>query len=128
MEEVFDNWNSKKKDIHLNKIHHFYHKREIWWCSLGINIGAEHNGDNIEFQRPILILKALSARTCLVIPLTSSEHEHPMRVIIGQIDGKEAKAVISQIRVIDTKRLTEKICFLDKATFETIRKAVKGML
>ena len=47
---------------------------------------------------------------------------------IGIVDGQQASVIISQVRLIDTKRLYKQIGTLDKKTFETIRKAVKDML
>ncbi|MBI5005410.1 MAG: type II toxin-antitoxin system PemK/MazF family toxin, partial [Candidatus Lloydbacteria bacterium] len=37
-------------------------------------------------------------------------------------------AIISQIRLVDTKRLINKIGFIDKDLFDKIRKTVKDML
>lgn len=128
MNKDFETWNTRKKQIHLENLYSFYKEREIWWCLLGINVGLEHDGDRIEHQRPVLVLKGLSAHTCFVIPLTSSIHTHPLRIPIGVIGGIEATAVISQLRVIDTKRLVEKICVLDKEKFEITRKAIKDLL
>ena len=51
-----------------------------------------------------------------------------MRPLIGLIEGKEARALLSQIRVIDTKRLVRKVGYLDKVVFNSIRKAVKDLL
>ncbi len=76
----------------------------------------------------MLILKGLSKDICLVVPLTRSTHAHKYRIPIGLVGGKDATALISQIRVVDTKRLVEKICFLDKETFEVVRKIARGML
>ena len=105
----FDSWNDKKKvihDIHEGKL---YHMRELWWCSLGINIGSEQDGTGDNYERPILILRGLSRKTCMIIPLTSSPEIHKMRVPIGNVDGKKASALLSQIKVIDTKRLINKL-------------------
>lgn len=124
----FDKWNENKKLIHYERNNKQYHARDVWWCLLGVNIGREQDGRGEEYQRPVLILKGLSASTCLVIPLTSSTGKHPMRIPIGSVDGKEASVIISQIRVIDTKRLFEKVCSLNEGMFEIIRKAVKDML
>lgn len=128
MKKDFDTWNMYKKHVHLDGTSKFYHVREIWWCSLGINIGHEQDGGGEESRRPVLILKGLSKDTCLVIPLTRSAHTHQYRIPIGSIDGEEATAVISQIRVVDTKRLVRKIQYLDKDMFEHIRKAARDML
>lgn len=124
----FDRWNVRKKAIHNSGENKFYRIREIWWCSLGVNVGFEQDGTREEKSRPILILKGLSKNTCLVIPLTTSVSQHSMRVFLGKVDNKNASAIISQMRVIDTKRLFRKIKNLNKEKFEEIKKAVKGLV
>lgn len=128
MQKDFDTWNEKKKFINAEKSNKLYHAREIWWCSFGLNIGFEHDGMGDEYQRPVLILKGFSSYTCLALPLTSSSKKHPFRVSIGLVDGKQASAILSQLRVIDTKRLLGKVGYLDREKFELTRKAVKDML
>ena len=127
MTKNFDTWNEQKKVIDKDGGPEFFHAREIWWCALGLNIGFEQDGSGDEYRRPVLILKGLSPKTCLVVPLTTSRQEHFLRPHIGQIDGKEAHAILSQLRVVDKKRLIRKVGYLDKVIFEQIRKAVKTM-
>lgn len=128
MEKEFDGWNKRKKQINDKDTAPFCHERELWWCSLGVNVGYEQDGTGAEFRRPVLILKGLSARTSLIIPLTTAKSDHPLRPSIGLVDGKEARALLSQVRVIDTKRLVRKIGHLDQDVFERMRNAAKGML
>ncbi|TSC62830.1 MAG: hypothetical protein G01um101448_350 [Parcubacteria group bacterium Gr01-1014_48] len=128
MKKDFDTWNKAKKDIHDKGEHKLYHMREIWWCSLGVNVGFEQDGMGDEQRRPVLILKGLSKETCFVIPLTTAGANHPLRPSIGRVDGKEARVLLSQIRVIDTKRLVRKIGYLDKDIFARIRKAARDLL
>jgi len=128
MQKDFDNWNEKKKYIHEHQKAPFYHERELWWCALGINIGFEQDGSGEKYNRPILVLKGLSSQTCVVIPLTTSARNHPLRPSIGIVEDKEAHALLSQIRVIDTKRLIRKIGYLDKKIFQNVRKIAKDML
>jgi len=125
MQKDFDEWNKIKKGVDGGELLKLYHTREIWWCSLGVNIGFEQNGGGQEYQRPVLVLKGMSKDTCYIIPLTGSPKKHKNRIAIGLVDNIEASAIISQIRLIDTKRLVEKIGFLDKSKFDEIRKAVK---
>lgn len=127
MTKDFDQWNNRKKEIQHDGIGRFYHEREIWWCSLGVNIGNEHDGGGLMFQRPVLIVKGLSAHTCVVIPLTTSRSEHPMRIPLGNIGGKESAVVISQLRVVDTRRFTERLNILNKSIFEDIRKTIRTL-
>jgi mRNA interferase MazF len=121
----FDTWNSQKKIIHNSGENKFYHPRDIWWCRLGLNVGYEQDGKDIDFERPVLILKAFG-KICLIVPLTTSPQKHIYRIPIGLIDGQEATAVLSQIKVIDTKRFSEKIEVLDKEIFTNIQKHIRS--
>lgn len=127
MHKDFDGWNEKKKEIN-DKVAPFCHERELWWCTLGINVGSEQDGSQIKYSRPILILRGLSRQTCLIVPLTTSMSIHKFRPSIGLVAGKEANAVLTQIKVIDTKRLTRKIGSLDKKIFECVRKTARDLL
>ena len=127
MSKDFDSWNKQKKKINGQRENRLYHEREIWWCSLGVNIGFEQDGTGQDYQRPVLILKGFSSHVCLVIPLTTSEKVNPFHFSLGMISGKKAFCITSQLRLLDTKRLTNKIAVLDKITFETIKKAVRKL-
>ena len=95
---------------------------------MGLNVGFEQDGTGKEFQRPILILKGLGRNVCLVVPLTTSQNKHPMRIPLGIVDNKKASAIMSQIRIIDTKRLFRKTGRLNIEKFEEIKKAVNGLI
>lgn len=128
MDKNFDSWNIKKKLINTISMNKYYHARDIWWCSLGVNIGFEQDGKNDNFQRPVLIIKGISKQTCLVGPITTSPQKHKYRIFIGSVTGKNSSVVLSQIKVIDTKRLINKIGVLNKESFEIIRKSIKDLL
>lgn len=128
MKKNFDLWNRRKKEIHSFGTYAFYHPREVWWCVLGVNVGFEQDGKGIGNQRPVLIIKGFSLFTCLIVPLTTSLKNNPYQVPAGFIAGKEAQAIISQIRLIDTKRLVEKMETVKQDTFDSIRKSIKDML
>ncbi len=55
MRKNFDQWNTEKKNIHNRKNDVFAYPREIWWCALGINVGAEIDGKSDNFERPVLL-------------------------------------------------------------------------
>lgn len=73
-----------------------------------------------------MIIRGFSKQVCLVMPLTSSEKKNPYHISLGEVDGRKSFVITSQIRLIDTKRLINKIGVVDKKTFETIRKAAKN--
>lgn len=125
----FDAWNEEKKKTNSNEEYlPLYYEREVRWCRLGVNVGFEQDGTGKGFSRPVLIFKGFSRRVCLVIPLTTSTKRSVYHVPAGDVAGKKAAAIISQLRLIDTRRLDQHIVTIDKKTFESIRKAVKGML
>ncbi|MBU4536468.1 type II toxin-antitoxin system PemK/MazF family toxin [Patescibacteria group bacterium] len=93
-----------------------------------MNIGYEQDGTNKEFSRPVLIMKGFSRHVCLVIPLTTSSKKNPYHIEIGNIGGKDAFVIISQIRLIDVRRLDELIETLNKEKYSIIRKAIKELL
>jgi len=120
----FDKWNKSKKVIHHIGEDKFYHEREVWWCSLGINIGFEQDGKGEEFSRPVLIIRGFSKNVFLCIPLTTKmkEGKYYHDIILG--DGIKRKAILSQIRLIDSKRLIEKVCTIDETQFNSIKQKI----
>jgi len=127
MSKDFDNWNKRKKELNEEKPN-FYYEREIRWCSLGVNIGFEQDGTSETYRRPVLIIKGFSRHVCLVLPLTTSTKKNPYHISIGTIEGREAFVITSQIRLIDTKRLHDRLGVLEKNIFEKIKKTVRGLI
>jgi len=127
MEKDFDKWNiiKKKTDTEQPRL---YTVREIWWCRLGVNVGTEQGGKGRQFTRPCVILRGFGPDACLIVPLTTSPRAHALRVDVGWIEEKPAKANLSQIRIIDTRRLWLKMGFLRKEEFAKLKKALKNML
>ena len=126
MYKDFDHWNTEKKQAHAEEPR-LYTVREVWWCRIGVNIGSEQDGSGALFLRPVVIMHGFGSDACLVVPLTTSPREHSLRISVGVVDGREARANISQIRVIDTRRLVEKVGFLDKEVFARLRKTARTL-
>lgn len=56
----FDKWIKKKKNLHeqaSNPPH--INERDVWWTSIGVNVGFEEDGKNENFVRPVLVVKSL---------------------------------------------------------------------
>lgn len=96
-------------------------------CSLGVNIGFEEDGTGNTGERPVVIIRGFSKQVCLIMPLTSSEKKNPYHISLGTVDNRKVFVITSQIRLIDTKRLINKIGVIDQKLFEEIRKAVKSL-
>ena len=39
MQKDFDGWNDVKKKTHIENSRPFFREREVWWASLGLNMG-----------------------------------------------------------------------------------------
>ena len=126
MPKDFDRWNKNKKIIDKIGTNKFYHPRDVWWCNLGVNVGFEQDGSGDKYERPVVVMKGFSKQVCLVVPLTTSQKENPYHIKLGKVDGKEASAIFSQVRLVDTKRFSEKIGVIDFVLFERIKKAIRG--
>lgn len=96
----FDTWNGLKKELNDTSLKRNPHIGEIWWCSIGVNVGSEEDGKNDLFERPILIIKKFSREMVWVLPVTSSMKDSPYYF---NLHGQSA--VLSQLRMISSKRL-----------------------
>ena len=128
MEKDFDRWNELKKQVNDATLLPLYHEREIWWAHLGVNVGYEQDGTGPSYERPILIMRGFSPHVCVVVPLTTSKKRDRFYISAGIVEDKHAAAIVSQIRLIDTRRLINKVGTLDRATFNPIRKAARKLL
>lgn len=127
MFDEYYKWNEQKININSNKGKLFFHEREVWFTSLGLNIGFEQNGKGNNFLRPVLVLKRFSKDVLWCIPLTKRQNEG--RYYFSFIlNNKVSVAILSQIRLIDSKRLQYKIGDIDKGDFIKVKEKLKLLL
>ncbi len=122
--KYFDSWNFQKKSVNEREIadDFYYHEREVWWASVGVNIGAEIDGKNENFERPILIIRKINQWQFLGIPLTSKYKSGYFYIPVQLGDaGQESTICLSQIRVFSTKRLNRKIGTIRKEDFLNVK-------
>jgi mRNA-degrading endonuclease toxin of MazEF toxin-antitoxin module len=127
VEKDFDRWNELKKNLNSGASIGHVHEREVWWCSIGLNIGSEQDGKNELFERPVLILRKFSRETVLAVPLSSKIKEG--NYFLGFThEGTSFTALLLSIKEISTKRLQRKMYTMDSIFFERIRLAVKNLI
>ena len=124
MQKEFDSWNKKKKSINLKSKNIFCNQREIWWCSIGLNVGSEEDGKNELFERPVLIVDVFNRDMLRIVPLTSKNKIDLFHVQITYND-RFGSAIISQMKTISSKRLSRKLCRLDTIQFDEVRRKIK---
>lgn len=124
MQKDYTRWHPVKSKINDLESNTFFQEREIWWCSLGANVGYEQDGRGELFARPVVILTKFNLDTCLMVPLTAKPKSGKYYFKIGTLEGREATANLSQIRHLDRKRLHSKMATVDQQLFAELRAAV----
>ena len=117
----FDSWNKEKKS--LENVGHntlVFHEREIWWCSIGINLGDEQDGKNELFERPVLILKKFNNKVALVLPMSTKQKDGIYYHNLGH-DEKVFTVILSQLRLASVKRFRRLVRKISPHQFELIQ-------
>lgn len=100
---------------------------EVWWVHLGLNVGFEIDGKDDNFARPVIVLRKYNKYSFLALPLTTSPKANRWNLPVGEISGKQAWAVLSQLRNIDSRRLYQKIATVSAEQFGQIKKEARRM-
>ncbi len=128
----FDGWHPKKKEMNARVESPHYHEREVWWCALGVNIGDESDGTGENFDRPILVIKGFSRYVFIGVSLTGRNRTGKFYFPLGKIDPDDAEAessvVLSQMRLIDARRLVRRMTILDEGVFSKVKEALQDLL
>jgi mRNA interferase MazF len=129
MEKDFDGWNREKKIVDRKEIKRslFFHEKEVWWCSTGINVGVEVYGKNHNFERPMLILKKFNRDMFWALPLTTKDKIDLFHYKINR-SSVSSSVVISQIKTMSSKRLLRKLGALSDIDFDSISLIIGNML
>ena len=129
MEKDFDRWNKLKKAINAadETERVYFHEGDIWWVHLGVNVGFEIDGKQREFSRPVVVLRKYNQFSFLALPLTTNAKPNKWRIAIGDVAGRQAFAILSQLRNIDSRRLIEKKGHVDASLLTRLKKAASLM-
>ena len=104
----------------------YFKECQIWWCSIGLNIGEEEFGKGPTFQRPVLIFKKLTTNSFLGLPLTSSQKKGNWYVP-SEAMGRKGSILLNQARVFDRKRLKRLVGEMSSTDFEIVQKKFKEL-
>jgi mRNA interferase MazF len=99
---------------------------DIWWASIGENVGSEINGKSVLFSRPVIIFKKLAHGFYFVIPTTTKIRDGTWYVQFRHQE-KDMIACLHQARPLDYRRLSSKIGTLDDADFLRIKEGFHSL-
>jgi len=97
---------------------------DIYWVILDPAIGSE-----IRKTRPCIVIsnnaQNKKSLRIIVAPITSQLKKiYPFEAKV-EVDGKEGKALLDQIKTVDKQRLRKKICCCDLETMLNVDSALK---
>ena len=124
---IFGSWTKLKIRLHVSEDEPVYFReKEIWWASLGANIGYEQDGKNDNFERPVLILKKFNKNVLWAVPLTRAKKTNNKYYFQIKQGGEDSFVILSQIRLISSKRLSRKMRMMEKEEFGQIKKRMRN--
>jgi mRNA interferase MazF len=128
MSKKFDEWNNIKQKLHNKKSKTIIPKnREIYWASIGVNVGFEQDGKGEIFSRPVLVVKRYSKNLFFGVPLSTQIKEGSFFYTFT-LKNKQSNALLVQAKVYDTKRLENRIGMISKDDFQTLKIKLKDLL
>lgn len=127
--QEFDRWNKEKKRIEGSAgARASVRARDVWYCSIGKNIGVEVQGTGYRFERPVLILAKFNRHMFWGIPLTTQQHQFNFFYNFSDPDGRNVAANIAQLRLFSSKRVIRKLYKLDRGNFKQIQRRLKQLI
>ena len=125
--EAYNRWNEKKQKLNSHSREILFKEGEIWWCSLGVNVGEEVYGKGKDFSRPVVILKKLTDNFCVVLPVTTQPHNGSWyhHFLLNEEDRRIA---MHQIRSISANRLSERLYAIPSSDLGKLKKSVAFLL
>lgn len=120
MKKDFQKWHNKKSQVDQIEKRPYFHEREVWWCSLGLNVGFEQDGNGPEFQRPVVIFRKFNNDVCWILPITTKLKTGKYYFPIDLGDNIQRRVILSQLRLIDGRRFLDKISTLSQDQFDKL--------
>ena len=104
-ENPYKTWSFLKQKLSKVNKTPIIHEGDIWWVSVGQNLGIEINGKGRLFSRPVIVFKKLSKQGFMGIPLTTQPHTGSWYVGF-RFQNQQSYAALSQARVFSVTRLS----------------------
>lgn len=128
----FDAWNQAKKTIDnykTGKIRNKIKEGNIYWVSIGINIGNEMHNDKPPYNRPVVVLKNnKNLNVFLGLPLTSKKKHGPYFFEFKDSHSVTQYASLMQIRAFDYRRVGKLKSKMENQDLEELKKRFVGLL
>ncbi|MCI4405952.1 MAG: type II toxin-antitoxin system PemK/MazF family toxin [Sulfuricurvum sp.] len=124
----FDEWNEVKKQVDTRSNIIQFKEREVYWASVGENVGFEQNGKGVDFARPVLVIKKLNKNLFFGVPLSTQSRMGSFFFEFELLPNQKSTALLVQAKVYDAKRLAKKIGMIKEEEFKLLKDNLKNLL
>ncbi len=122
-------WSEIKISLDLSeKYAQSFKEGDVWWASIGMNIGHEEDGKHQKFERPILILKKFNQHLLLIVPLSSKLKENNKYYHKIMVSSKFSSVMMFQVRTVSSKRLIRKMGRINTGDFAELRRIIRNFI
>jgi len=126
-ENTFDKWNNIKQVVNNKDKFLKFRERDIFFISIGQNIGYETYGKGKEYLRPVLVVRKFNNRTFMGVPLSSKIKEGKYFFNI-EFKGRKNIALLSQLKSFDIKRAKYFVAELSEPTFLHLKEKLSEII
>ncbi|OHB05419.1 MAG: hypothetical protein A3A26_00895 [Candidatus Zambryskibacteria bacterium RIFCSPLOWO2_01_FULL_47_14] len=120
-------WHKAKKIIEQKESRVYFQIRDVFFCSIGENVGFEQDGRGEEFLRPVIVIKKFNNEVFWGVPLTQIEKKGKYYFTFDLNKGKSV-AILSQVRLFDAKRMKYKIGMIKEKDFAVLKEKIRQLL
>jgi mRNA interferase MazF len=102
MDKDFNAWNTVKQRVQTHQPP-LFSEGQVWWCSIGVNVGDEQDGKGASFMRPVLVLRKFNRNVFIGVPLSTKQKDNRFysKIVFNDV---EQSVLLSQIRLMDARR------------------------
>ena len=124
----FNEWNDLKQHLDTKECKINFKEREIYWGSIGENIGFEQNGKGQDFSRPILVVRKLNNQLFFGVPLSTKLRDGTYYYNFEFLENQKSSALLVQAKVYDIKRIDRKLGMINKDNFLELKEKLRILL
>jgi mRNA interferase MazF len=126
-EKNYKQWMPVKAGINNGGRHASFKERDVFWTSIGENVGFEEDGKGPMFRRPVLIIRKFNNWLFWGVPLSMTEKRGKYYYELS-IRGKKSVALLSRVGIWDSARLANKMGMVGQDEFGILRKKLAELL
>jgi len=107
MEKDYRRWHEVKRVLNGAGIQKF-DEGDVWWTSVGCNMGNEEDGKGDKFSRPVLVVCKFNSEFLYGVPM-STVMKSGLYYLSVTLNGQKRNALLSQLRAYDARRLLKRV-------------------